>query len=74
GQSVAILFLDLDHFKEVNDTLGHTVGDLLLQEVVGRISSEVRSSDTLCRLGGDEFVVVVPQTRVPGEAERIAQS
>jgi len=58
GGKVAVLVLDLDHFKEVNDTFGHRVGDLALREVVARLARRVRSSDTLARSGGDEFTVV----------------
>ena len=58
--SVALLLMDLDRFKEVNDTFGHHVGDLLLQEVGPHLRSELRPSDTLARLGGDEFGVVLP--------------
>ncbi len=58
GNKVAVLLIDLDHFKEVNDTFGHRIGDLALQQVVLRLSSRMRASDTLARSGGDEFTVV----------------
>ncbi len=58
GCKVAVLLLDLDHFKEVNDTLGHRVGDMTLQAVVGQLTGRIRASDTLARSGGDEFTVV----------------
>ncbi|RRS06119.1 EAL domain-containing protein [Aquabacterium soli] len=60
GHTVALLFIDLDHFKEVNDTLGHDLGDLLLAEAGRRIRQCVGDADTVARLGGDEFTVVMP--------------
>lgn len=59
NQGLAILFMDLDHFKEVNDTLGHPVGDLLLQAVGQRLKARLREQDTLGRLGGDEFLAIL---------------
>ena len=59
GSKLAVLFLDLDRFKNVNDSLGHDVGDKLLQAVAGRIAQLLRETDILCRIGGDEFIVVL---------------
>jgi diguanylate cyclase (GGDEF)-like protein len=62
----ALLLLDLDRFKEVNDTLGHTVGDLLLQKIGHRLQDHLRSTDLIARLGGDEFAIVLPATDAEG--------
>jgi diguanylate cyclase (GGDEF)-like protein len=63
GELVAVLYLDLDHFKQVNDTLGHPAGDAVIIEFGNRLSGLIRSIDTLSRLGGDEFTVVIPALR-----------
>ncbi len=70
---LALLLIDLDQFKEVNDTLGHAVGDLLLQEAAQRIRVCVRESDTLARLGGDEFTVVLSAISETSHIEDVAQ-
>ena len=63
GEQFAVLYLDLDHFKDVNDTLGHPVGDLLLQALADRLRSSIRAMDTVARFGGDEFALI--QTSIP---------
>lgn len=70
---LALLLIDLDQFKEVNDTLGHEVGDVLLREAAQRISACVRESDTVARLGGDEFTVVLSSVDDHGHVEAVAQ-
>jgi diguanylate cyclase (GGDEF)-like protein/PAS domain S-box-containing protein len=70
-RTFAVMLIDVDHFKDVNDSLGHKAGDVLLAEVARRFATAVRKSDTLARIGGDEFAVLLP-TR--GDAESIAQA
>ncbi|QLI80836.1 diguanylate cyclase [Chitinibacter fontanus] len=69
----AVVFLDLDHFKEINDSLGHEIGDLLLIEVAQRLEGAVRSSDTISRLGGDEFVMLLGGLCPGEEADQMAE-
>ncbi|OCQ92116.1 diguanylate kinase [Oscillatoriales cyanobacterium USR001] len=69
----ALMFLDLDHFKIINDTLGHAVGDRLLQAVVKRLSHCLREGDTIARWGGDEFILLLPHIFRPKDAAAIAQ-
>lgn len=71
-RKVAVMFLDLDRFKGVNDTLGHLVGDKLLKVVAGRISSVARTSDTVSRLGGDEFAIMLPYVENTDDIATIA--
>jgi diguanylate cyclase (GGDEF)-like protein/PAS domain S-box-containing protein len=73
GNRLAILMLDLDRFKVINDTMGHSVGDDLLKAVAGRLESVTRKSDTIARIGGDEFVLVLPQVILPKDAAKLAQ-
>lgn len=71
-KQVGVLFLDLDYFKNVNDSLGHAVGDQLLQSVGERLSANVRATDTVCRQSGDEFVILLAEIEHPNDAALIA--
>ena len=73
GRPLALLFLDLDHFKRVNDTLGHHAGDEVLREVARRLDASVRGSDVVARQSGDEFVVVLSEVNRPQDAALVAQ-
>ncbi len=72
GRMVGVLYLDLDRFKMVNDTLGHALGDQVLKDAGARLKSCLRAGDTVCRLGGDEFAVLLPDIEDPRDAARVA--
>lgn len=72
GLKTAVIFMDLDNFKEINDTLGHLMGDLVLMAVAERLDGEIREIDTLARLGGDEFAFILPHLKDRGEAAAMA--
>ena len=72
GYRLAVMFLDLDRFKTINDTLGHTIGDGLLIHIAKRLKECLRDSDTLARLGGDEFAVLLPKARFESDAAEVA--
>lgn len=72
GTRVCLLFIDLDHFKAVNDTFGHNFGDLLLKAAAERAAASIREGDTLARLGGDEFTIILPGVEAPEAAARVA--
>ncbi len=73
-QKVAVLMVDVDHFKRINDSLGHLAGDSLLDAVAKKLCGAVRQTDTVARLGGDEFVIVMPEFRDERDAERCAET
>ncbi len=72
GSLIAVMYLDIDHFKPINDTHGHHVGDLLLKAFAGRLSQVVRSTDTVARLGGDEFTIIMAELSKEEDAEIVA--
>ncbi len=73
GGLLAVMFLDLDRFKMINDTMGHDVGDLLLKETAKRLKESVREYDVVARLAGDEFTVILPEVESPGAAAKVAE-
>lgn len=73
GCQLALVFVDIDDFKHINDSLGHVAGDQVLQIVAARLRDALRSGDTVCRVGGDEFVVLLPSIDDPADAERVIQ-
>ena len=74
SDKVAVIFLDLDNFKDINDTLGHDIGDKLLIECARRIKQCLRSDDTVSRLGGDEFVIILNGIKGLSSIELVAKS
>jgi diguanylate cyclase (GGDEF)-like protein len=72
-KKVGIAMLDLDNFKDVNDTLGHAMGDLFLRAIAERLSAELREGDTVARFGGDEFILILPDLKVIEDAIQVAQ-
>lgn len=72
-KQVALLFVDLDNFKQINDTLGHAIGDKLLQSVAKRMTEVVRTTDTVCRQGGDEFVILLTEIEHCQDAAQVAE-
>ena len=73
GKSLSVMFVDLDHFKSINDTFGHTAGDELLLEMSRRLRACVRDDDTVARLGGDEFTIILSELRHPEDAANVAE-
>jgi diguanylate cyclase len=73
GHQLAVMFIDLDRFKVINDSLGHTIGDRLLQAVSERLLNCVRKGDTLSRFGGDEFTLLLPEVRDWESAAQVAE-
>ncbi len=71
-EQTAVMFVDLDRFKIINDSLGHTAGDAVLKEISERLVKQLRVVDTICRIGGDEFIVVLPEIKRPSDAASVA--
>jgi diguanylate cyclase (GGDEF)-like protein/PAS domain S-box-containing protein len=72
-KQTAVMFVDLDRFKTINDSLGHAVGDVLLKKVASRLVKQLRVGDTICRIGGDEFMVVLPEVKRSSHVAQVAQ-
>jgi diguanylate cyclase (GGDEF)-like protein len=72
GDHLAVFYLDMDHFKRINDTLGHDMGDQVIKQFAERLETAVRDSDTVARLGGDEFTVLLQGLKSPDDALRVA--
>ena len=73
GSGLALLMLDLDHFKDINDSFGHAIGDALLQQIATRLSQRIRGADTVSRLGGDEFTILIEELDHPDDAAKLAE-
>ncbi len=73
ARGVAVMFIDLDGFKAVNDNFGHAAGDLVLQEVARRVGSHIREVDSMARLGGDEFIILLDDLNAKTDAVRVAE-